>query len=268
MTTTRLCLIATVCVFASTSAAAQPAATTLNSPTSDVNSTTIAFTWQSVATATWYQFWLGKPDTSLVMEQWYTADHADCAVGGSCTITVTPPVTAGAFIWYVRTWSSAGYGPWSAPLMFTVREAVQAWSGMLPSARRFTTVLNGQAVLDNETGLVWQRDTSGGPLRRWSAAQTECVATAIAGRKGWRLPSVAELSSVLEPTVINPSLPLGHPFVLPALGDRLFWSQTQVSLSNTYWLVNLDSGNAGSNGDDAAILRRVWCVRGGATALQ
>jgi hypothetical protein len=120
MTTLRISLIATLFALASTSATAQPGAVALISPVSDVNGTTIAFTWQSAPTATWYHFWLGKADTTLVMEQWYTAAHAGCETGGTCTITVTPPVTAGAFIWHIRTLQSLNRGRISERLSFPV----------------------------------------------------------------------------------------------------------------------------------------------------
>jgi hypothetical protein len=265
MTSHRIAVIAALVTLTAASATAQPGAATLISPSSDVNSTTIAFTWQSAPTATWYHFWLGKADTSLVMEHWYTAEHAGCASGGTCAITVTPPVTAGAYIWHIRTWSGAGYGPWSPAHLFTVREVVQAWSGTLPPSRRFTVVLNGQAVLDNETGLVWQRNAGAFTPKRWSSVQIDCVLAYIGGRSGWRVPSIAELKSLIEPTANTPALPVGHPFLLPA--ERNYWSQTQLTGSGTYWVVSIDSGNAGSSPDDAAILYRTWCVRGG-TASQ
>jgi hypothetical protein len=269
MTTHRLCLVAALFTLASTSAAAQPAAATLISPSSDVNGTTIAFTWQSASTATWYHFWLGKADTSLVMDQWYTAEHAGCSTGGTCTITVTPPVKAGGFIWHIRTWSSAGYGPWSPAHMFTVRDVVQAWSGRLPPSRRFTLVLGDAAVLDNETGLVWQRNAATLGGRRWSLAQPACVQAVIGARFGWRMPTVAELMSLLDPTAGPPRLPPGHPFLLPAaVGDSPYWTQTQYSGGTTYWFVDVASGNSDIAADDPTVTYRVWCVRGGTSASQ
>jgi hypothetical protein len=259
MTLHRICVMAAFFALASTSAAAQPAAATLISPSADVNSTTIAFTWQSAPTATWYHFWLGKADTTLVMEQWYTAAHAGCETGGTCTITVTPPVTAGAFIWYVRTWSSAGYGPWSAPHMFTVRDVMQAWSGTLPASRRFTIVLNGQAVLDNETGLVWER-TPGLTQHEWSSARFVCALSSTGSRRGWRVPTVSEILSLVDTSTSNPSLPAGHPFVMgPSI---IFWTATpSTQTADYYFVMQMVSGAIsqvpGSN------FFRLWCVRGG-----
>ena len=34
----------------------------------------------------------------------------------------------------------------------------------------------------------------------------------VGGTKGWRLPSVAELASLVDPANSNPALPTGHPF--------------------------------------------------------
>jgi hypothetical protein len=265
MTTFRACLIAMIFTLASTSAVAQPGQVTLNSPSSDVNGSTIAFTWQSASTATWYHFWLGKADTSFVMDQWYTAEHAGCSTGGTCTITVTPPIGAGGFIWHIRAWSSAGYAPWSPGHMFTKRDALPAWSGILPSTRRFTLVLRDEAVLDNETGLVWQRvpSTIAGP---WGPTQSACLHAVTGGRAGWRAPTAAELLSLLDPTVASsPKLTANHPFGLPASpAEREYWSQTP---SATYfWGVSVHTGGlAIHQGSDDL---RTWCVRGGVPSSQ
>jgi hypothetical protein len=259
VTTHRIATIGALLVVFSTSAFAQPGAATLISPSSDVNNTTIAFTWQSAPTATWYHFWLGRADTSLITEHWYTAEHAGCASGGTCAITVTPPVTAGAYIWHIRTWSSAGYGPWSAPHMFSVRDVVQAWSGTLPPSRRFTIVFNGEGVLDNETGLVWQRVVSSN-LFQWVNASFACGNLSTAGRLGWRVPTMSELASLVDTLVLNPSLPPGHPFTVPA--TLSVWSYTP-SAAGAHYGVNFNVGGLFQASDSGEL--RIWCVRGGAS---
>ena len=37
------------------------------------------------------------------------------------------------------------------------------WSQILPASERFELVLDGKAVLDKETGLVWERTPEGSP---------------------------------------------------------------------------------------------------------
>src|SRR5262245_57230698 len=90
--------------------------------------------------------------------------------------------------------------------------ATPSWDQTLPASTRFVVLsnFNNQAVLDRETGLVWQRTISGGGS--WSNVSGACVHEPIGGRFGWRTPSVAELASLVDPTQTNPALPLGHPF--------------------------------------------------------
>jgi hypothetical protein len=261
MTIHRIATIATLLGVVATSAVAQPGEATLISPSSDVNTTTIAFTWQSAPTATWYHFWLGKVDTSLITEQWYTADHAGCASGGTCAITLTPPLTAGVYIWHIRTWSSAGYGPWSALSMFTVRDVAQAWTGMLPPSRRFTRVLNNFGVLDNETGLVWQRDPYPFDVTFYTG-QLICSSAGVGARHGWRVPTLAELKSLFDTSVNNQYLPAGHPFSLTA--PRIFWTTTEsAQTANLYFAVDFDNGSTHVSPNNSDATRKAWCVRGG-----
>src|SRR5712692_129804 len=67
---------------------------------------------------------------------------------------------------------------------------------------RFEVLLsyNDQAVLDNETGLVWEQ--SPGVVRRnWSNAHIHCNQKIVGNRKGFRLPTIQELASLIDPSV-------------------------------------------------------------------
>jgi hypothetical protein len=51
----------------------------------------------------------------------------------------------------------------------------------------------------------------------------------VGNRKGWRLPTIQELASLLDPSVAFtgvPALPIGHPFTL---GSVFYWSATSDS---------------------------------------
>jgi hypothetical protein len=257
----RIWVVAVLLVGVSTPAWAQPGPATLISPSADVAGSTIAFTWQSAPAATWYQFWLGKADATLVMDQWYTAEHAGCGGGATCSITLTPPISAGAYIWHIRTWGPSGYGPWSPAHMFTFRDVVQAWSGKLPPSRRFTLVLDAGAVLDNETGLVWQRTPSTATMT-FTATQSACTLSSLASRAGWRVPSISELQTLLDLSGVSPALPPGHPFILPVSPGYYWSSTTSISAADNHYVINF-SGTGQTTVSSSGAMIKVWCVRGG-----
>ena len=85
----------------------------------------------------------------------------------------------------------------------------QNWDKVLPAAERFIVLeaFNNEAVRDNETGLVWERSPDP-TSNTWSAARFICATKIVGGRKGWRLPSFSELSSLVDTSVApNPLLP-------------------------------------------------------------
>ena len=93
--------------------------------------------------------------------------------------------------------------------------ATPSWDQTLPSSTRFIVLsnMNSDAVLDRETGLVWERAPDATTLS-WPLAQTQCVTKTVSNRRGWRLPTIQELQSLVDPTQLNPTLPAGHPFNL------------------------------------------------------
>jgi hypothetical protein len=149
--------------------------------------------------------------------------------------------------------------PPTAGTMKTLDEIPPTWSQKLPAAQRFVIVLDGAAVLDKETGLVWEKSPDTTPIK-WYDAVTYCYNKTVGGRKGWRLPMVEELASLIDTTQTNPALPSGHPFINVQSG--LYWLCTGIASNPTYaYLVDLSNGLV-SNGDNDPY-HYVWAVRGG-----
>jgi hypothetical protein len=126
--------------------------------------------------------------------------------------------------------SSAVEAPPSNPNPTTdVSELTQNWDKKLPSASRFTilSAFGDAAVRDDETGLVWETTLETTEVS-WSDARAACANKDVGGRKGWRLPSIFELASMMDLSMrIGPSLPLGHPFTNVKLDA--YWSATTVA---------------------------------------
>ncbi|PYM31659.1 MAG: hypothetical protein DME15_16950 [Candidatus Rokuibacteriota bacterium] len=137
---------------------------------------------------------------------------------------------------------------------------------------RFIVLLNwsSAAVLDRETGLVWERSpaNTGGPngngSQTWLGAQSYCNQLNLGNRKGWHLPTIQELASLVDGDPANisaPKLPPGHPFmgVQPA---TFYWSATSNAAdAGSAWGLGFLHGEVFDVAKTYADL--VWCVRGG-----
>lgn len=248
-------LCATLFFAAALPVSAAPGQATLVAPSGEVAASTVVFTWNSVPESTWYLFWIGTP-AAAALQQWYTADQARCAGGGTCSITLTLGIMPGPYNWYIQTWNPSGAGPWSFGMGIALRDSNPVWNRKLPDDRRFTLVFDGVAVLDNETGLTWERAPTAGTVTYIGAVFNACMLLNLGGRKGWRVPTIYELSTLLEPSQ-SPMLPAGHPFTGDLSGS--FWSQTTwVDTANML----LGSLNGGIIQAPKSQMWRVWCVRG------
>ena len=121
---------------------------------------------------------------------------------------------------------------------------------------------NSDAVLDRETGLVWEKVPSTGD-HSWEGASEHCFTRPRGGRLGWRLPTVQELLSLADLTQSNPALPSGHPFAVDTSSN--YWSATtDIRDSTDARAVGFHSIFILSTSKSNAYY--AWCVRGGQAA--
>ena len=140
------------------------------------------------------------------------------------------------------------------------------WDQALPAAQRFVILMafNSDAVLDKETGLVWERSPQTTAVSS-SNVRLTCANKAVGGRKGWRLPSLPELASLVDPSVASPgpTLSSGHPFL--NVQSTNYWSAS-AHAENPALMWGVGFGNGAVLGLSKAFDQRAWCVRGGMNA--
>lgn len=136
------------------------------------------------------------------------------------------------------------------------------WDTNNPSASRFVTAFTG-AVLDKNTGLVWESTPDATPLT-WDPARRACVDKTVGGTDGWRLPSVMELRSVQDPSVPAPFVPAT---VFTNVLSSDYWSaSTDADNPVRAWFVAFRDRVVNTNPKTSTF--HVWCVRGGMNADQ
>lgn len=131
---------------------------------------------------------------------------------------------------------------------------------------RFESVLDGTAVRDRQTGVVWELSPEPA-FMNWQDAVNHCENLELAGRKRWRLPTIDELKSLVDSSGLgSPKLPSGHPF---DTGCRLggcvqsatYWSATPATDNGAHiWLVCFCNGAVSRS--DKKYDNHVWCARG------
>lgn len=148
--------------------------------------------------------------------------------------------------------------------------AIPSWDQTLPSTTRFIVLSNmgSAAVLDRETGVVWERSPNTSTFV-WGAALSYCNNLNVGGRTGWRLPTIQELMSLVDlsvPVPPGPRLPSGHPFT--NVQSSFYWSgNTATAISNTAWSAPFGAfGTVAAGSTDKGLSLFTWCVRGGQAA--
>jgi hypothetical protein len=161
--------------------------------------------------------------------------------------------------------------------MKTLDQIPPTWSQKLPAddggaegcnSSRFECVMGGSAVLDKETGLVWQKDLSVmDPYPYWDAIRSLCLNRNWGGRKGWRAPTAEELASLVDLSATvegGPKIPDGSPFLNVQAAKYWTASTSMTDPSNEVYLVDFSNGAVQTRLkilEDTSFY--TWCVRGG-----
>jgi len=98
------------------------------------------------------------------------------------------------------------------------------------------TIDGQEVVIDNVTGLTWQRDDDG-IKRTWPQAMDYCENLALAGYSDWRLPTKKELQSIPNYSGFGPALDTAY-FPYSHMPDDCYWSATtRAFLALSAWKV-------------------------------
>jgi hypothetical protein len=102
---------------------------------------------------------------------------------------------------------------------------------------RYTTT--SDTVLDTRTDLVWQRAVDA-TTRSQADAATYCADLTLDGDSDFRLPTRAELLSIVDRSRYNPSIDTA---AFPDTPAEIFWSSTPFAGdSGQAWIVNFHGG--------------------------
>ena len=116
-----------------------------------------------------------------------------------------------------------------------------AWGerGISPS----TFQVNGDGtVSDSQTRLQWQKSPS--DMSSWTIATSTCAGLVLGGFDDWRLPTTAELESIVDYTVSGSAIDSA---IFPGTLAGGFWSATWYAYdSSAAWVVSFDGGSLGN----------------------
>lgn len=159
--------------------------------------------------------------------------------------TTAFPGTASAAFWSATTERDAPTRAWYVSFQSGVIETTNRsdsyavrcvrGGGSQPAMHYTSTV---ETVLDNGTGLTWERVVDLGSYD-YSEAMARCAALTTAGG-GWRSPSANELETLVDVSVVSPAI---HSLTFPSTPSTLFWSRdVQIGDPSQGWTVNFDNG--------------------------
>lgn len=133
-------------------------------------------------------------------------------------------------------------------------------SAGLPNPASYSVDETNDTVLDDVTGLMWQRTVSDSVFSG-KKSNDYCASLVHGGFDDWRLPSRIELVSLVDFTKLDPAIDTN---TFPNTPNASFWTSSPFA-GDTYsaWFINSPDGSA--NYSDVVFLERARCVRLGHT---
>jgi hypothetical protein len=153
-----------------------PEATTLVSPSAKTYTNTPTYVWNAVSNSTQYYVKVNDSGGTKI-QKWYSASEVGCSNGtGTCSVTPTAELEAGAGTWWIQTRNSFGDGPLSQGLAFTVSKPEAATlvspSGKIKDA---TPTYTWNAVEGSTKYYLAVNDATGAKIKEWyTAAEAGC----------------------------------------------------------------------------------------------
>jgi V8-like Glu-specific endopeptidase len=178
----------------------------LSAPQGNIGATdTPTYSWKEAGQATWYYLWVNDSEGNAKVTQWYPSSSICDA--GNCSVTPDVELKNGTYTWWVRTWNSTGYGPWSNAMNFSVSFASPGVPVLLTPTGdigdeyyptyTWNKVTEAQGESMATWYYLWVNGPSGNVFKQWYKAMDICNDTTC---------------------VVRPSTPLGG-------GTHTWWVQ-------------------------------------------
>lgn len=167
----------------STTIPTAPGAATLVSPNGAITDNNPTYTWNQVSGATYYYLYVNGPSGNVI-KNWYTSAQASCS-GGTCSVTPATELGGGNHTWWIQTYNSAGYGPWSSAMTFSLPVPTPPGAATLispsGSISTSTPTYTWNEVLAEGTAesaatwyYLWVNGPSGNEIKQWYQASAIC----------------------------------------------------------------------------------------------
>ncbi len=152
-------------------------------------------------------------------------------------------------------------------LLFLLSSVVLAHAAPTTPTADFTD--NGDGTVTHKTtGLTWKRCAEGqtwtgsnctGTAATYTYDQAAALTSSFAGKSDWRLPTIAELGTIVERSSVNPAI---NTTVFPGTPASVFWSgSADARSSGNSWFIHYYNGDG--HGAPKRDTYHVRLVRGG-----